>query len=107
MDTFFVYCTCESLEQAKMIAKEVVSQRLAACANILPKMISFYWWKDSIVEENEVVLVFKTKRGLFESLTTLIKQLHSYEIPCVIGLPILAGNPEYLQWIENETIPES
>jgi periplasmic divalent cation tolerance protein len=103
MNTLFVYCICESIEQAKMIAKEVISKRFAACANILPKMTSIYWWEDSIEQSEEVVLIFKTREDLFESINSLVLSLHSYTTPCLISLPIISGNPSYLEWIFTET----
>lgn len=100
----FVYCTCESTEQARLIGKIIVQERLAACANILPSMISLYWWEGQIQEDQETVLVFKTTFELLESLAQRVKELHSYSIPCIIALPIVSGNPDYLEWIRKETL---
>lgn len=102
-DFAFVYCTCASMEQARLIGKAIVSKRLAACANILPSMHSIYWWENELQEEIEMVLIFKTISDLVPALTEKIKELHSYSTPCVISLPIESGNQDYLNWIRNET----
>ncbi|NCP84644.1 MAG: divalent-cation tolerance protein CutA [Bacteroidetes bacterium] len=103
MNTIFVYCTCVNFNEAKLIAKEVLIKRLAACANLLPKMTSLYWWENSIEEAEEVVLIFKTREDLLEQLNKLVLSLHSYKTPCLISLPIVSGNPAYLNWIHAET----
>lgn len=107
MNTIFAYCTCESSEQAKLIAREVISKRLAACANILPKMTSLYWWENAIQQSEEVVLIFKTREDLFDQLNKLVLSLHSYKTPCLISLQIVSGNPSYLEWILTETSSHS
>lgn len=103
-DVILVYCTCKDLDEAKLIAKKCVENRLAACANILPTMLSIYWWESKLEESTEVVLLFKTKTELFTSLKEKILALHSYQVPCVISLPILNGNLPYLDWISSETL---
>lgn len=100
----WMYVTCESVEQAKKIGKAVVERRLAACANILPGMETIYWWNGKLEEGQESVLIFKTTTDLVEQLTEAVKEIHSYEVPCIIALPVQAGNPDYLRWIEQETI---
>lgn len=90
-----------------MIGREIVSQRLAACANILPEMETIYWWKGEIEEGREAVLIFKTESQLVDQLVEAVKRLHSYEVPCVIALPVEKGNPDYLRWITEETIPRN
>ncbi len=99
----WIYVTCESTEQAKAIGKEVVRQRLAACANIFPAMESIYWWNGKLEEGLETVLILKTTSELAERLIAAVKRLHSYEVPCVIALPVEKGNPDYLRWIVEET----
>ncbi len=101
----WIYVTCESTQQAKAIGKEVVKKRLAACANIFPAMESIYWWNGKLEEGLETVLILKTTSELAERLIAAVKRLHSYEVPCVIALPVEKGNPDYLRWIAEETYP--
>ena len=103
MEPRFVYITCSSKEEALTIGKTLVRERLAACANILPGMTSCYWWEGEVQEDTEVVLILKSRAGLAEKLIERVKALHSYEVPCVVFLPILEGNPDYLKWLGEET----
>lgn len=98
-----VYITAKNKEEAKRIGKAVVEGRLAACANIIDNMNSIYWWKDKIEYDNEAILIVKTKEALVAELIEKVKALHGYECPCIVSLPILAGNQPYLEWIEKET----
>lgn len=103
MSQVFVYVTAESVEEARRIGREVVARRLAACVNILPGMQSFYWWDGALQEGSEAVLVAKTRSELAPALTEAVKELHSYQCPCVVVLPIQGGNADFLAWIEAET----
>ena len=103
MSAIMVYVTVPDLAQAEHIAKTVVTDRLAACANILPAMQSVYHWQGKIETGAEVVLIFKTREALFSPLRDKVKELHSYETPCIIALPITAGDQTYLDWIIAET----
>ena len=85
------------------IGRNVVEARLAACANILPGMTSLYWWGGEVQQGTETVLVLKTVSNLIDLLIARVRQLHTYECPCVVALPIAAGSAEYLRWIETET----
>jgi len=98
-----VYVTAESMEQATMIARAVVSERLAACANILGNITSVYRWDGELHEDREVAILLKTRRSLIDRLTDRLKDLHSYECPCVTAFEIVGGNADYLDWIETET----
>jgi len=99
----FVYITCKDVNEAKMVGKNLVQERLAACANILPGMISCYWWDGEVQEETEVVLILKSKESHAKKLVERVNALHSYDVPCVVFLPIQDGNPAYLKWIDKET----
>jgi periplasmic divalent cation tolerance protein len=99
----WVYVTTGDREEAVTIGREVVGARLAACANILDGMRSIYWWEREIEEDDEVVLILKTRESLVGRLVERVKSLHSYECPCVVALPIVDGNPDYLQWLADET----
>jgi periplasmic divalent cation tolerance protein len=81
----------------------VVEERLAACANVLDGMTSVYWWQGTLEQAREAVLILKTRAELIERLSARIKELHPYACPCVVALPIAAGNAAYLGWIADET----
>jgi len=89
--------------EAEKIGRVLVETRLAACVNLIPGMRSLYWWKDTIESGSEVVLIAKTRRSLLDDLTAKVRQLHSYEVPCVVALPITGGNPDFLAWLDKET----
>ena len=101
MEARFIYITCKDTSEAQTIGKALVEEKLAACANILPGMKSIYSWKGEIVEDKEVVLIAKSTSALVNELTEKVKALHSYEVPCVVALPIEHGNPDYLKWIHD------
>ena len=103
MANCWVYMTASSLDEAKRIGRALLVERLAACTNILPGMTSFYWWQGKIDEGQETVLIAKTREELVERLTARVKALHSYSVPCVVALPMIGGNPDFLKWIEDET----
>ena len=97
MDCFFVYVTCANNDEAMTIARTVVEERLAACANLLGGIRSVYWWEGEVCEGEEVALVLKTPTDRNEELVDRIKQLHSYDCPCIACLPISDGNPDFLR----------
>lgn len=103
MDTVLVYVTAKDADEAKTIAKTVVGERLAACANLLGNIESIYWWQGEVCEDGEVALILKTSAERKPDLIERIKELHSYECPCVICLPIAGGNCDFLNWIAAET----
>lgn len=106
MDFRFVYITCEDREEALRVGRKLVEERLAACANIINSMTSLYWWQGEIVEDEESILVVKSRASHEQQLIEAVKSCHSYEIPCIVSLPILSGNPDYLTWLETETNPQ-
>ena len=95
----FIYITCTSREEALSIGRYIVSKKLVACVNIIDGMTSCYWWEGKVEEAKEVILIAKTSEEKVQSLIDEVKQQHSYEVPCVISIPILEGNPDYLTWI--------
>lgn len=103
METRFIYITVSNMHEAKKIGRLLLEKRLAACVNILDAMQSLYWWEGTVQESREVVLIAKTTRRLVSELTTAVKENHSYECPCIVSLPIEAGNPAFLKWISDET----
>lgn len=105
MAAVIAYITAESVEQAERIGRTLVGERLAACSNILPGMRSIYRWKGAVETAEETVLIAKTRESLAEALTARVKELHSYEVPCVVIWPVTAGLPDFLRWIDDETSP--
>lgn len=96
------YVTAPSEDEARQLARTLVTERLAACANVFPGVRSFYWWQGEVQEDAECVLVLKTRADRVAALTARVRALHSYTVPCVVALPILEGNPDYLRWLEAE-----
>ena len=98
-----VWITVPSREVGLQIAKELVENRLAACVNILPGILSVYQWQGKIERGDELLLLAKTRSSLFETLAVTVKRIHPYDVPEVIAMPIVAGSDEYLAWINEET----
>jgi periplasmic divalent cation tolerance protein len=98
-----LYITVANFDEAAKLARGLVEARLAACANILGEIRSVYWWQGKIEEGGEVALIAKTRADLVEECIAKVKELHSYSCPCVIALPIMEGNPPYLEWLAAET----
>ena len=98
-----VYITATDAEEATKIARALVEERLAACANIFDPMKSVFRWEGEIQEGPETVLIVKTTADRVAALTDRVMTLHSYDCPCVAAIPIDAGNPAFLDWIGAET----
>jgi len=94
-----VMITCSSRREALKIKKVLLEGRKVACVNIIPKVDSFFWWKAKIDSSHEVMLLAKTKSNKFKAIITLVKEIHKYEVPEIIALPIIGGNSDYLKWI--------
>lgn len=94
-----VLTTAGSEEQAVQIARGLVEQRLAACVNVAALGCSVYRWKGKIEEEEEKLLIVKTSERLFERVCEAIRELHSYDVPEVLAIPIRDGDPDYLRWL--------
>ena len=101
-DYIVVYVTAPA-EAAPGLARTLVEERLVACVNIVPGLRSFYWWKGKVEDEPEVLCIMKTRSRLFEALRDRVQALHPYEVEEIVALPILAGNPQYLDWIDDNT----
>ncbi|MFA5041353.1 MAG: divalent-cation tolerance protein CutA [Bdellovibrionales bacterium] len=97
-----VYMTAASREEAEKIALALVEEKLVACANIFPGVLSVYRWEGKVERANECAIIAKTTTNKFDALSQRVKELHSYECPCVVALPIVAGSDEYLEWIRKE-----
>lgn len=99
----FVYITAGSMEEAEIIGRNLVSRRLAACVNIINNMKSIYQWEGKVETADEVVLIAKSKEALVGEITESVKSLHSYKCPCIVSLQVENGNPDFLNWVRNET----
>ena len=88
-----------------VFATHLVEERLAACVNVVPKVTSVYWWQGRVERDDEALLIIKTRAALVPVLTEAIKNVHPYEVPEVIALPLSPGegNPDYLQWLAEQT----
>ena len=104
MAQMLIYVTVGSRDEALVIARELVNSRLAACANILTGTTSVFHWEGKVCEEEEVSLILKTRDDLVDRLVEKVKDLHSYDCPCVVSLPISGGNADFLEWIDAETV---
>ena len=102
-DYIFVYVACADITEARKIAGYCVSEKLAASANIIPTMESFYWWDGTVNAETESVLIFKTVTDRFSEIEKAIKKLHSYDCPAIAALPVQDGSVEFLQWLNENT----
>ncbi len=102
-----VLITTPSQDEATKIARALVEARVAACANILPRIRSIFRWEGKTQEEDESLIIVKSQSQLFEKLSQTIKGLHSYAVPEIIALRITDGLPEYLQWLRDETNPNA
>ena len=98
-----VLITAASAEEGQRIARALVEAGLAACVNLVSSVRSIYAWQGQIHDDQEVLLIAKTKAHLLERLAAQVKQLHSYEVPEIIALPIVAGSGEYLRWLDAQT----
>ncbi len=98
-----INCTTATKEDAVKIAKHLVDKKLIACCNIIPSIQSIYRWNNELNEDDETLMIMKTKTELYEKVEAEIKKLHSYEVPEIICTPIIEGNSEYLNWIYKQT----
>ena len=99
-----VFITTKDAEEAEKIGKTLVKRRQAACVNIIPEVSSHFWWKDKLDASQESLLVVKTRGSLLPDIIKSVKKMHSYSVPEIIALPIVGGNPDYLDWIDSEVI---
>jgi len=99
-----VISTVSNEEEGKTIAEKIVTERLAACVSLSSAIQSFYWWQDKISSDREFMLFIKTRNDLYPKLEQRIRELHSYEVPEIIGLPVCQGSQVYLDWIKKETM---
>ena len=103
MSACFIYVTAADATEARRLGKWLVVARLAACANVVDSMTSIYRWEGELVEDSEAVLILKTQADLVDPLTALLLELHSYDRPCVVALPVIGGSSQFIDWISAET----
>jgi len=99
----FVYTTYPSVVEAERAGRALVERRLCACVNILPGMISHYWWQGALERGEEAVMIIKTRATLAQRVTAAVKELHSYTTPAVLVMPIESVDKAYFEWILAET----
>jgi periplasmic divalent cation tolerance protein len=104
-DKIVVFSACASADEAHRIARKLVDSRLAACVTVTPGVRSFYRWKGAVEEAEECMLVIKSSRDLFDQLRLELEKAHTYEVPEVVAVPIVAGAPNYLAWLEKSVNP--
>ena len=98
-----VYTTYPSLVEAEQAGRALVEKRLCACVNILPGMISHYWWEGKIDRGEEAVMLIKTRASLTEAVSAAVKEMHSYTTPAILTIPLESVDPAYHAWIVAET----
>jgi periplasmic divalent cation tolerance protein len=103
----FVYTTWPSIVEAEQAGRALVERRLCACVNILPGMVSLYWWQGAIERGEEVVMIIKTRAALAEDVCGAVKEIHSYTTPAILVLPVESVDAAYLAWLVAETHGET
>lgn len=96
-----VLCTCPDGQTAERLASALVEQQLAACVNVLPGIRSFYRWEGRLEQADEIQLIIKTMRSAWPRVEQFIQQQHPYEVPEILAIPVTAGLPAYLKWLED------
>lgn len=97
-----IYTTTENKDDAGMIAKRVVENRLAACAQVVGPITSTYWWEGAIEETEEWCCIMKSRKNLYEELEKAILDVHPYDVPEIVAVPIVSGSQKYIQWLNKE-----
>ena len=98
-----VFVTCPDAETAMKIGEQVVGERLAACVSAVPGVKSVFWWRGELDKASEVLMLLKTRAALLERLVERVGELHPYEVPEVVAVPIVGGHEDYLSWVREET----
>ena len=98
-----VYTTWPSLVEAEAAGRGIVERRLAACVNILPGMVSHYWWERKVERSEETVMIVKTRASLADAVSATVKALHSYTTPAIMVLPVESVDADYHKWIVKES----
>jgi periplasmic divalent cation tolerance protein len=98
-----VYITAPGEEEAAVLARVLVEAKLAACVNMVSNVRSIYSWQGKIEDDRELLMIIKTQRHLFDRLAAKVREIHSYDVPEIIALPIVEGSPDYLRWLREST----
>lgn len=101
-EPLLVLITAGSQQEAETIARALVAERLAACVNIVPGITSIYRWQGEVQRDQELLLVVKTRRDVLDDLVRRVQELHSYDLPETIALPLVGGSAPYLAWLVGE-----
>lgn len=104
MSYCIINCTTSSKVNAMDISEYLIENKLAACVNIVPNIVSVYKWEGKIVEGQEFLMIIKTKEILFKKVEKAILERHEYELPEIVATPVIKGNKEYLKWLKSETV---
>ena len=104
-DGIIVLITAGSEEEAVRIGRALVEERLAACVNIVPTVRSLFFWEGKTQDSPESLLICKSRKPLIEQVISRVKSLHSYSVPEIIALPVIAGSSDYLDWVKDSTSP--
>lgn len=102
-----VIMTASNTEEASKIVQILLEERLIACANIINSVFSFFWWEGRIDKEKEVLVIMKSNENFFKKLAKRVEELHSYDVPEILALPIINGSKSYLEWMKNCLKPVS
>lgn len=105
MKNIVIFITTQTKDEAAVLAKALLNKKLVACVNIVGEVRSLYWWQGKIEDSYEALMVIKTKKSKFKALEKVVKSLHSYSVPEIIALPIIAGEKNYLKWIGESINP--
>lgn len=97
-----VVTTTEKKDDAQKVATFVIEKRLAGCVQIIGPITSTFWWKDNIEIAEEWICVIKSRLDLYPEIEKAIRQVHPYEVPEILGMPIISGSKDYLKWLSNE-----
>lgn len=102
-DPVALYITVKDKEEGVRIGRALVTEKLAACANVIDNLTSIFRWDGEVREDGEALLIAKTRRELIDAATDVVKLEHSYDCPCIVALPIIGGNADFIDWIYAET----
>lgn len=100
-----IYTTIDSAEMATTIAKTLLQNRLAACVQIVGPIQSHYWWQGQLEKSQEWLCLVKTRQELYPAVESTIRQLHHYQVPEILAVPVSTGLADYLAWIDQEVRP--
>lgn len=99
-----VFITAKDMPEAKAISDGLVNGNLAACVNIVESVTSIFKWEGKVSSNSEVLCIAKSRAELFTDIEKKVKEIHSYEVPEIIAVPVIAGSKDYMEWVENSTL---